>query len=428
MKSGENVVKWNKCRLGDVCDLNKNNYASTDNWPYINYLDTGNITENKVESIIKLNVATDKIPSRAKRKVSADDIIYSTVRPNHRHFGIIKRPLANMLVSTGFAVISARPDKVVSDFLYYYLTQNSIVEALHIIAEHSTSAYPSIKPSDIENLVLVLPPLQEQKAIADTLSCLDDKIGLNNRINKTLGEMAQAIFKSWFVDFEPFQDGEFEDSELGPLPKGWRVGPVEELCEIQIGGDWGKDANLPGLVPVICLRGTDLQKIKETGYSEEAPQRWVKPSSIDNRALTNHDIIIGGSGLGPVGRSICFDDTIEQLYPHPVTYSNFCKRVKAYSRSYAIYIEQIIEMLYVRGDLKRNYVNGTSVPNLDLQGLMKHRVVIPPENVVSKFAALKQRIFKLKCSGENPQLARVRDTLLPKLMSGEIRVPIEEVQ
>ena len=421
--------EWKSGKLGDVCfnitDGKHGDCKNQGNSGYF-FVSVKDIYNDKINyQNARQITAADFIETHKRTKLGPNDILITNSGTIGR-MALVKDGEKTKRTTFQKSVAIIKPNTKIVDAYYLFYNIRANIKRLAGLAGGTTQKNLLLK--DIRNFSIKYPPLPNQKAIADTLSCLDDKIELNNRINKTLEEMAQAIFKSWFVDFEPFQDGEFEDSELGPIPKGWRVGPVEELCEIQIGGDWGKDANLPGLVPVICLRGTDLQKIKETGYSEEAPQRWVKPSSIDNRALTNHDIIIGGSGLGPVGRSICFDDTIEQLYPHPVTYSNFCKRVKAYSRSDANYIEQIIEMLYVRGDLKRNYVNGTSVPNLDLQGLMKHRVVIPPENVVSKFAALKQRIFKLKCSGENPQLARVRDTLLPKLMSGEIRVPIEEVQ
>ena len=88
---------------------------------------------------------------------------------------------------------------------------------------------------DLKSFEVRVPPKSEQKSIADTLSSLDDKIELNKRINKNLEEMAQALFKSWFVDFEPFQDGEFEDSELGRIPKGWRVGTIPDLGDV-VGG------------------------------------------------------------------------------------------------------------------------------------------------------------------------------------------------
>lgn len=114
-----NCNNWKEYKLRDVVNINTSTYGKNDKWPFINYLDTGNITENKIESIQNLDVLKDKIPSRAKRKVEANNILYSTVRPNQRHYGIIKKPLENMLVSTGFAVIESIKEISDSDFLYY---------------------------------------------------------------------------------------------------------------------------------------------------------------------------------------------------------------------------------------------------------------------------------------------------------------------
>jgi len=158
----------------------------SEEWPFVNYLDTGSITENRVSEFQHLVTGRDTLPSRARRKVSVDDILYSTVRPNQRHYGIVKEVLPNMLVSTGFAVITADKTQADADFLYYYLTQNAIVDGLHAIGEQSVSAYPSIKPSDIESVELLLPPLPEQIEIGRTLRVLDDKIANNAKINHHL--------------------------------------------------------------------------------------------------------------------------------------------------------------------------------------------------------------------------------------------------
>ncbi len=171
--------------LSDICEFNKFSYSSTDNWDFINYLDTSNITENKIDEIQFLNFEVDKVPSRAKRKVQIDDIVYSTVRPNQKHFGIIKEKVDNFLVSTGFTVISVK-EKINADFLYYYLTQNHIIEALHNIAEQSTSAYPSIKSSDIGNIEVSLPELSIQEKIAKILNSIENKVQLNEKINHNL--------------------------------------------------------------------------------------------------------------------------------------------------------------------------------------------------------------------------------------------------
>lgn len=177
---------WKKIRLGDACVINADSYSPKEGWKFVNYLDTGNITDNRVDSIQYIDVENDKLPSRARRKVIKDSIVYSTVRPNQRHFGIIKTQPEHFLVSTGFAVIDVDADVLDADFLYYLLTQPMLVEALHAIAEQSTSAYPSIKPSDIENLEIDIPELAMQKKIAGILGSLEKKIAQNTEVNENL--------------------------------------------------------------------------------------------------------------------------------------------------------------------------------------------------------------------------------------------------
>ena len=174
---------WKSTRIGDICKTNQRTYSLSENWLFVNYLDTGNIIENRINEIQHIVMDQDILPSRARRKVTIDDILYSTVRPNQRHYGIIKEVLPNMLVSTGFTVITVDMSLANCDFLYYYLIQNDIVDSLHAIGEQSVSAYPSIKPSDIENLEILLPPLSEQIKIGHTLRALDNKISNNTAIN-----------------------------------------------------------------------------------------------------------------------------------------------------------------------------------------------------------------------------------------------------
>jgi type I restriction enzyme S subunit len=257
-------------KVGSVAMINTDTFSTAERWSFINYLDTGNITEGKIENIQQIS-DIKLLPSRARRKVQTGDIVYSTVRPNQKHYGFITAPLENMLVSTGFAVLRGVEGKCDTKFLYYFLTQQPVVEHLQTIAEHSTSAYPSIRPCDIESLDVDLPPLSEQRAIAHILGTLDDKIELNRRMNETLEGMAQAIFKSWFVDFDPVRakcvgahdrgvgaglalpnyegaasgaptetilpkpiadlfPSEFQDSELGQIPKGWKIGAFGDVA------------------------------------------------------------------------------------------------------------------------------------------------------------------------------------------------------
>lgn len=220
------MEEWKEYKLGDICKSNINSYSEKDNWSFVNYLDTGNITENKISDIQFIDLSSESLPSRARRKVQLNDIIYSTVRPNQKHFGIIKNQPENFLVSTGFAVLHTNKTIADPNFIFYNLIQNENTESLHAIAEQTTSAYPAIKPSDIENLSIKLPPLPTQQKIARILSSLDDKIELNNKINTNLEQQAQALFKNWFVDFEPFG---------GKMPDGWKVGKLSEYCNFQKG-------------------------------------------------------------------------------------------------------------------------------------------------------------------------------------------------
>ena len=173
-------------RLGDCCKTNLHTYSEKEKWSLIRYLDTGNITEGRIDEIQSLYPGVDKIPSRARRKVSVGDIIFSTVRPNQKHYGIIEGETENLLVSTGFTVVTV--DESIADpcFIYYFLTQPPIIASLQAIAEQSTSTYPSIKPSDIEDIEINLPKLEVQKRIGLTLRMLDKKRALNERINDNL--------------------------------------------------------------------------------------------------------------------------------------------------------------------------------------------------------------------------------------------------
>ena len=180
------MAEWKTVRLGTIVSTNQDTYSLKENWQFVNYLDTGNITMNRIDKVQHINTSMDKLPSRARRKVKSNNIIYSTVRPNQLHYGIIKEQPENFLVSTGFTVIDVKMEKAVPDSIYYVLTQKEITEHLQAIAEQSVSAYPSLKPSDIENLEVLLPDIDTQKATVAILGVIDEKIKQNTEINNNL--------------------------------------------------------------------------------------------------------------------------------------------------------------------------------------------------------------------------------------------------
>ena len=188
--------QWPEARLRDVARINPEPYSQSENRPFINYLDTGSITENRIDGLQRLVPGIDTIPSRARRKVEAGDILYSTVRPDQRHFGTIKEVPEHFLASTGFAVIRGKKGVADTAFIYHFLAQDQVIDHLQAIAETSTSTYPSIRPSDLEELTILLPPLAEQQAIAKVMDRLEDRIELNQQMTRTLKEMAKATFSN----------------------------------------------------------------------------------------------------------------------------------------------------------------------------------------------------------------------------------------
>jgi len=326
-------------------------------------------------------------------------------------------------------------DRINPYFLKYYL-QDKKTQDLIKSGHTSGSALPRIVLKDLKLLEVVVPPINEQELIIKHLLALDQKIELNHKMNHTLEKIGQAIFKHWFIDFEfPNEDGkpykssggEMVDSELGEVPEGWEAGKLRDILSIEIGGDWGKDEEFDDSVKVICLRGVDLQKLKENRYSPEAPVRWISKSSLLKREISNCDILVGASGLGPVGRSIYFSSYINNLYDYPIIYSNFCKRLKAKNSAYAMYSEKIIDTIHSSGQIE-DFVTGTSVPNLDFKGLLNYEIVIPPENILEQYASILNQKYKQLYKSENNILSQIRDSLLPKLMSGKIRLKGSETR
>lgn len=180
------MKEWKTYKIRDIATVNLSQYSLKEGWNEVTYLDTGSITENHIEDIQTFILPCDDFPSRARRKVQHNDILFSTVRPNQKHFGILKNPNDNLLVSTGFSVITVNPLVADANFVYYYITQQEIINYLQSVAEQSVSAYPSLKSSDIEDIDIELPSLYEQRRLALILKSIDDKIENNNRINHNL--------------------------------------------------------------------------------------------------------------------------------------------------------------------------------------------------------------------------------------------------
>lgn len=179
--------------LSDIASINPDTYSPKETWKYVNYLDTSSITEGCIAEIQHITPSSEKLPSRARRKIAPNDIVFSTVRPNQRHYGIISGPLPNMLGSTGFAVIRSKNPLVCNELIYLCLTENEFIEKMQQLAEQSTSTFPSIKPSDLGVCEIPCPKDQSSTSFTETLKSLFALIAANQRENISLSEIRDAL-------------------------------------------------------------------------------------------------------------------------------------------------------------------------------------------------------------------------------------------
>lgn len=173
--------------------INPDTYSEREHWAIVNYLDTSNITNGQIAGIQRIAVGEEKLPSRARRKVSVNDIVYSTVRPNQRHFGFITNPSEHMLVSTGFTVVRSASAQISNEYIYLMLTSEPIIDKLQQLAEQSVSTYPSIKASDIGALDILVPTTDEAEDIQAQLTPLFRQIAANNEESIRLSELRDAL-------------------------------------------------------------------------------------------------------------------------------------------------------------------------------------------------------------------------------------------
>lgn len=292
------------------------------------------------------------------------------------------------------------------DYLYYNIFSKKFIDYVNSI--HTGSAIPHISQKQIEDYKILLPDLETQRRIASILSSLDRKIELNNKINADLEEMAQAIFKNWFVDFEPFKDGKFVDSELGMIPEGWKVGGLTEIASYMNGLAMQKfpPENNEDSLPVL--------KIKELGQGFCGPDSDRCSCNIkDECKIHNGDVIFSWSGTLLVD-VWCGGDCGLNQHLFKVTSKDYPKWFYYYWTK--LHLQEFIHIAkdkaVTMGHIKRGHLEEALVAIPDNDSMEKAHELFEP--ILSKMISLRL---------ENSRLSLLRDTLLPRLMSGELEIP-----
>lgn len=271
------------------------------------------------------------------------------------------------------------------------------------------STRASLSNGDLLNMKVILPPYSTQQKIANILSSLDDKIEVNRRINEQLEELAVALFKSWFVDFEPFKDGEFVESELGMIPKGWKVCELQELVNIKRGGSPRPIQNFLAETGYKWLKISDATSTSSPFIYEI--KECIKEEGLSKTVfLKAGNLVLSNSATPGIPKFLGIDSCIHDgwLYFPKSSLSN--------------------EFLYLLFKYKRNYLisqgNGSVFTNLKTDIVKMLQLAIPDDSIISSFDIVIKSIFEniKKNQQEIHHLTTLRDTLLPKLMSGEIDV------
>ena len=310
------------------------------------------------------------------------------------------------------------------------------------LVRHSVGAtMPNLNTGILSAVPINLPPLSVQLEIAAMLGSLDDRIALLRETNKTLEAIAQALFKSWFVDFDPvhaksqgrapegmdeataalFPDS-FEESELGFVPKGWKFVPFGQLLSHTIGGDWGSEiADEKNDTRVAIIRGTDIPDL-QTNATSRVPVRYTSAKKLTGRKLEDGDLLLevsGGSKDQPTGRSLFISDSLLSQFDCPVEPASFCRLLRPLNKYIGVLLAQHLIYIYSQGKTWEYQNQSTGIANFQTTHFLETELVVsPPANILKIFTEIVQPLIARSHLTQIQMLASLRDELLPRLISG----------
>lgn len=397
-------MELKKYKLADIADFNKSSISKSETFKEIIYLDTSSITENVVSGTVIMN--TKEAPSRAQRKVTNNTIIYSTVRPRLKHYGILSRPQNNFIISTGFTTIDIKDlykDKIDPRYLYLLLTQPTITDYIGNIADTAVSAYPSINPSDLSSLCFMFPDYDIQKTIADIWNNYDRKIELNRAINQNLEAMAKQLYEYWFIQFDfPNKDGKPYKSSDGEMvwneklkreiPKEWCSHEIKDFMRIFTG---------------------------KKDVSKAIPGKY-KFFSCAPEPITSNEYIYDGAAVLVSGNG---------SYTGRVSF--YKGKFDLYQRTYACVLDAETENIpfffytlrYLFQPAYSGGKHGSSIPYIVLSDLANFKFAYNKLYLEQFITTIKPLFDQQSINMEELEsLTKQRDELLPLLMNGQVSV------
>ena len=397
------MVEWKQYELGQICDYIRDRIQAVEN-----YISTENMLPNK-GGIYE----TITIPSGTVTVYQVGDILVSNIRPYFRKIWYADRDGG---CSADVLCIRAK-DNVDSKYLYYLLSQQAFFD--YVMSGAKGCKMPRGDKNQIMQWPVSLPPLAEQKRIAAILGALDDKIELNRRINANLEEQAQALFKSWFVDFEPFRDGPFVDSELGKIPASLKIEHIGNIPHKIESGKRPKGGASEHGIPSI-----GAENIKGLGIYDYAKTKFIPEdfaSTMKKGKINGYELLIYKDG-GKPGYFIPNFTIFGEGFPYKEMYINehvFC--LDFFDKGFNTFAYFYMRTPYIMNQL--NTIGGkAAIPGINTKDIESLPIFTNENEKVKEFGTLFLPTIKtiLQNCVENKTLSALRDTLLPKLIAGEI--------
>lgn len=397
---------WKLVKIGDIGEVVGGGTPSTKcsdyyggDIPWITPKDLSNF-RNRYISRGERMISKLGLENSSARILPPFSVLFTSRAP----IGYIAIAKNELCTNQGFKSIIPDPKKCNALFLYYLLKYKK--NDIELIANGST--FQEVSGTALKNFEVSIPPLAEQRKIAGILSALDDKIELNNKINRNLEAQAQAIFKSWFIDFEPFKNGKFIDSELGRIPEGWKVGSFSEVSDL-LGGGTPKTTNNKfwnGTIPFFTPKDAIDIFVIET-------DRLITKEGLENcntKLYPKGTIFITARGtVGKISLS-----GIEMA----MNQSCYAIMPKHNIPTLFLYYQTVLLVKKLKNKASGAVFDAITTRDFD------EAIIIPPLPIMNKFSETIERIFGAILNNiiQAKVLLKARDTLLPKLISGEIHV------
>ncbi len=412
------MSEWKDLRLGDITKVitkgtTPSNIGADFTESGIKYIRSEMLKQSKHLSNDGFLYISEDTHSRLRRsQLQCNDILFSMAGAYLGKTAILRDCDVPSNTNQAVAIIRVNEAVADADFVYYYLNLPTTTKLVNSIS--SQSAQPNINLTQIGDLITPMPNLPTQRRIAAILSSLDAKIENNNKVNAKLEEIAQNLFKEWFVDFGPFKDGKFVDSELGPIPEGWRVGTLEETCVEILRGYTPNYVNSSKykILNQKVNKGSTLDK-QYYKYNDENDRGFL------SKLAQKGDVLINSLGQGTLGRIHLYtQNTTDVIIDQFITFL----RTNIFSKS--AYLAFYLSSMSGQAEIMSRITGSTGMWVLTINNIKKIKLVIPPDSIFEKLNDMICNLYDRIAtnSEENEKLVTLRDTLLPKLMSGEIEV------